>query len=87
MKTNLDRKIEDYGDAIDYLADLVANNESFHPDDPPGECFEGISDEDVRKMETLMDSVFKYVDDPYEVLLLFLKMVERISLTRHIDEA
>ena len=72
MKTNLDRTINSPREAIEFLKDLKANNELWNPDDDVYQIiWDGFTptETDLGKMQTLMESVWNYLEDPHAFML------------------
>lgn len=59
LKTTLPDSITTLDQAKAYLTNLYNNGESYHPDDDSKDCLNGISEQDGKHMNMLMDQVFE----------------------------
>jgi hypothetical protein len=60
LKTKIPESITSFEAAKQYLTDLHANGEEYHPEDEAGDCLQGISVEVASHMNNLMDLVYKF---------------------------
>lgn len=72
LKTTLPEHIDSLDAAKNYLIALHSNGESYHPDDPAGDCFPEINELDSHHMNHLMKQVFVHFEtaglDVYEFI-------------------
>lgn len=72
IKTDLPEHISSFEEAKKYLTDLYNHGESYHPDDPAADCFDGIHEQDAHHMDFLMDDVFKFFKENGGDVYLFI---------------